>query len=404
MTYPVSVHTRSTSRYDLLPAMARELAEAFRGAGFPVDPPPQDRAGPGGAMVLWFNMLSNVSEAAQMRAWAPERRVALVQFFVDHPFALWAEQMDHLARLDCHRLVLPCADSFHLLRLRWPTLRPLQCLHGVAPEALADAASIERGHLGGSDDDAAHRPDGVAVLGSIHAERELADLRDAVPARCRRGCDDAADILLRHPWTTFEQALDITLGCDGVITGDWAVASSCWRYVTASVNRRRRTTLVAALQGLPVAVYGGDAWKEFCVGTIAHRGNLAYSGTPRALARAKVCLAWGPTQFTHTFSERLLLSLGAGCATVADDRLLVRRHFAAEGMPEMLALVSAAEPDAARAAAEALLADAPRRAAMGQAGRAEVEANHLWAHRVRRIDAAARDAMAGANPVLAAVG
>lgn len=398
MTFPIFVQFRHQSRYDLLDAMAMEIAEAFAAAGYPVNPPPEGVRGPGVGLVLWMNFLGSAADVPRLRAIAADRRLGLLQFFVDHPLALWAEQIDHLSRIEAYRMALPCADSAHLLRLRWPTLRYVQCLHGVSPRALAGAEAIERGHQGASEDDPAWRPDGVIVLGSIHTEAEIADIREAVPARFRKGADETAEALLRHPWTTFEQALDITMGCEGVMTGEWSFASLVWRYVTARVNRARRSALVSAMQGLPVVVHGPDSWKEFCVGTIVHRGPLPYASTPGALARAKVCLAWGPTQFTHSFSERLLLSMAAGCATVADDRLLVRRHFAGEGRAEMATLVSAAEPAAARAAAEALLADGSRRAAMGVAARAEIARAHLWVHRLDRLEAIATDAIGSAPP------
>ncbi len=403
MTYPVFLNSRYNSRYSLLGAMAAELADAFARAGHPVNPPAEQCAAPGPAASIWFNFLNSIADVAALRAQAPSRRIGLIQFFVDHPFAVWAEQLDGLSRVEAHRLLLPCADSTHLLRLRWPSLRAVHCLHGVPPSALAPADLIERGHLGAPEGDPAHRPDGVAVFGSIHTEAELADLREAVPARLRKACDQAAETMLAHPWTTFEQAMDLSQASESLPAAEWSSLSLCWRWVIASVNRARRTALVAAMQGLPTVVYGPDAWKQFCGGSIEHRGNIDYAATSAALARARVCLAWGPTQFTHSFSERLLLSLAAGCATIADDRLMARRHFAADGV-ERVRMVGAAAPHEARAVAEALLEDVPRRAAMGLAGRAEIARAHLWDHRLPRIDAAAREAISAATPLLAAAG
>lgn len=409
MGFPVFVQFEYQSRYALLGVMARELADAFAEKGCEINPPGV-RAGVQGApacVILWLNFLASMNDLKPEITRAGSR-AALVQFFVDHPLALWPEQMDALSRLDNFRMCLPCLDGAHLLRLRWPRLRHVHCLHGVSRAALADRESI-----------GAPREDGLLVMGSIHTEAEVAAVRAKAPGRLLRGADEIVELMVAHPWMPFEQAAEVALAPMGALVGDWNLLTGVWKYVSAAVNRRRRVALVRAMEGAPTVVYGAEAWKEFCRGgagapdrsTIEFRGDLPYAETSAALKRARACLAWGPTQFTHSFSERLLLSLGAGCATVADDRLLVRRHFACEGVgaeavratasagadvkrSTCVRVFDAADAASARAAVEALLADPERRAAMGLAGRDEIERAHLWAHRVDTIAAVGADALA----------
>ncbi|MGD9693548.1 MAG: glycosyltransferase [Phycisphaerales bacterium] len=378
------------SRYDLLSTMATELADALRDAGHPVNPdsvePPYT--------ALWLNFLTDVNDIPPEAA-SPDARIALIQFFVDHPLALWTQQLDSLARFPTFRLLLPCADSAHLLRLRWPTLRHIHCLHAIPPRALCSPDSISARHAA-RPPRADHPIDDVIILASIHPQSELDDMRARIPFKLQKGADDAVRLLLQHPHMTFEQAADLTLSTQGVLTGEWNILSSLWKYATAAVNRQRRVKLALALDGLPVVIHGSEAWTDICSSSksLEYRGNLPYAEIPGALARSRVCLAYGPTQFTHSFSERLLLSLAGGCATVADDRILARAHFAREDQPELLTLVDAADPQHARYAVEAILKDPDRRASMARAARDEVERAHLWSHRIPIFHAAIRDAIA----------
>lgn len=378
------------SRYDLLSTMATELADALRDAGHPVNPdsvePPYT--------ALWLNFLTDVNDIPPEAA-SPDARIALIQFFVDHPLALWTQQLDSLARFPTFRLLLPCADSAHLLRLRWPTLRHIHCLHAIPPRALCSPDSISARH-DARPPRADHPIDDVVILASIHPQSELDDMRARIPFKLQKGADDAVRLLLQHPHMTFEQAADLTLSTQGVLTGEWNILSSLWKYATAAVNRQRRVNLALALDGLPVVIHGSEAWTDICSSSksLEYRGNLPYAEIPGALARSRVCLAYGPTQFTHSFSERLLLSLAGGCATVADDRILARAHFAREDQPELLTLVDAADPQHARYAVEAILKDPDRRASMARAARDEVERAHLWSHRIPIFHAAIRDAIA----------
>ena len=93
-----------------------------------------------------------------------------------------------------------------------------------------------------------------------------------------------------------------------------------------------------------------------------------------------MAIAWGPTQFAHSYSERLMLAMAAGCAPISDDRLLVRRDF-----PNNCALYNAADPATARAAADHLLANPEAALALGMAARDHAERVCLWEHRVDAI-------------------
>jgi hypothetical protein len=391
MAFPVFIPMTYESRFSLLGSMARELAEAFARRGCLVNPAQDPGDAP--SLVVYFNFLPDIADLhPSIRR--PGSRAALVQFMVDHPLALHEHQMDATSRMPNFRLLMPCIDGTHTLRLRWPGLIHGHCLHGVAPGALIDAAAIEDSHARRSD----ARPMDVVVTGSIHTEAELAALRERIPAPIRSLADDTADLLVADPWMPFEQALELTLGAANIPTGQWALASLVWRFVTAAVNRRRRIDVVRSLAGLDVHVFGGDAWANQCTGTIIHHGAVDYAAMPGILARAKVALAWGPTQFVHSFSERLLLALAAGAATIADDRILVRRHFgvreAGAPAPACATVVRGNDAGAVRAPAEELLADPELRIACAALGREAVAQRHLWDHRVEAIAAIGSAAIA----------
>ncbi len=373
MAFPVYLPFNYQSQYSLLGSMARELAAAFAVRGCAVNPPGVIGERP--ALYLFFNAPADLADlpAAALR---PGSNIALAQFHVDHPFALNPRVTDALAELPNFRMFLPCVDSAHLLRLRWPRLAHAHCAHGVPPSALCDASTINSRH------DARHLD--LLIAGSIHTELELERKRERIPAPLRRAADDIVELLAPRPSMPFEQAMDVVLAPNQTPAGQWALAAMLWEYAVAAVNRRRRVALVRAMQGVRTVVLGGAAWAEFCTGTIEHRADVPYNELPGALASARVCLAWGPTQFAHSFSERLLLALAAGCATVADDRLMIRREFASAGVGACVSLFDAHGPESpmrCRAAVDELLNNAGRRHAMASAGRAIVERAHLWHHR-----------------------
>ncbi len=379
MSYPVFTPGLTISRYALLGAMCAEIVDACRARGRVCNPSPEIRNEP--AILLWGNFLPDEGSLME-RLLTPGTPVALLQYFVDHPLVLNAAQMDRLAVCDRFRMALPCLDGAHLLRLRWPTLKHVHVLHGVPRSALRDPAALEREHLSRPGETHAREHD-LVVLGSIHSPAELDTARSKLPERLLRSCDEIVELMYAHPWMAFEQALDITVGADGVIPGHWPLASAVFQLVSATLNRRRRVALVQAMQGVPTVVFGAEAWREFCTGTIRYAGDVPYDRVAEAMAGARVCLAWGPTQFAQSFSERILLSMAAGCATVADDRLMVRRHFRTDD-PALAcaATFDAGAPESARAEVDRLLADRASALELAQRGRAEVERAHLWDHRV----------------------
>lgn len=373
MAFPVFIQRRYQSRYGLLGAMAEELAAAFAARGCPVDPDEPVGARPG--LMVWFNTPPSM-DAIPLAARSPGSRVALVQFFVDHPLALNEAMMDGLAGLPNYRLLLPSVDGLHLLRLRWPGLRHGHALHAVPRAALCERVDGER-------------PTDVVAMGSAHTEEELESMRASLPEPLRRPADEMVAMLVREPRMAFEQALDVSLGSRGVVTGQWSLAAAVWRYVVAAANRRRRLAMLSALRGLNVDVWGTPGLADGCSGSVRYRGEFAYSDSAAIMRGAKVCLAWGPTQFAHSFSERVLLAMAAGCAAVADDRLLLRARLG-----EAVELFDGADPASGRAAIESLLADEGRRLSLATRGRALVEAGHLWEHRLQTLGAAGAEAIA----------
>ncbi len=392
MSIPVFIAQRYQSQYSLLGAMAKELGEAFTRAGCVVRPIEEATSGPG--VVIFFNFPARLEALGP--AIDPNTRLSLIQVLVDHPLAIQTAGMDAFSELPHYRLVLPCIDSLHLLRLRWPKLRHAHVLHGVPPEALMADEEIEASHQrlaaqGGRDID-------VCVAGSIQPQAELDALWRGLPENLKPSLAAMVDLMLARPSTTFEQALDVVMGPMGMVTGDWNIMSTLWRVVTTTVNQRRRIGIVQSLQGLNVQVYGPEAWRDVCTGTLRYAGNVDYSRVSEPLKRSRVCVAWGPTQFAHSFSERVLLSMAAGCATIADDRLLQARHFktAAPGATvdgAQMAGFPAQDPGQCRAWVERLLGDHGLAARLGSAGRAAVANGHLWDHRLDALANIANDAV-----------
>lgn len=363
MSFSLHIPGSVTSRYSLLNAMIEELAAAFVQEGYPINPetPAQQ------ALHLFFNF---AHEPRKFLAWAQPSKPgrSLIQFFVDHPFVLDERLMDEFVRVPSFRLVMPCADETCLLPLRFPSLKTIRVAHGIPRSALCDAASLEASH--------ATRDIGVFVAGSIQTDEELAERSSGVPAPLRSAVDDMVALMLEHPWMSFIQACDIT--APGVATADqWRLIRILWRATVDRVNTKRRIRTVEALQGLDTTVYGPSIWTKHCTGTIKYAGELAYADVPHAMAKAKVCIAWGPTQFTHSYSERQLLSMAAGCATLSDDRLLARQELG-----DACAFYNPANPSSLRALAERYLSDTAARVSLATIGRNQAEAKHLWNHRV----------------------
>ena len=387
MNLAVFLPTKHISRYSLLGAMGDELREAFARAGATINPGGTIQAKAGLFVFLNFpENYDNFKEWAGVVEGRGRAGCALVQYFVDHPFALNATLMDRMAALPHYRLLLPCPDDAHLLRLRWPNLKHLHCRHGVSRNALCDPTTLEAGHL--APPDRGGREIDLLVAGSIHSSDELTKLKAPIPATLHASADDMVRFMLEHPLASFGQAFEVCTPSGVYASNQWQYFQTLWRYVTASLNRERRVRLVQAMQGVNTSVIGTSAWTEFCTGTIRYQGEAAYAELPAWFAKARACLAWGPTQFVHGYSERLLLALAGGCAAVADDRAFVRNDFG-----DCTTRFDAASPMAARDAVERTLADRTASLAHATRGRTLVEQAHLWDHRLPIFITALNDAL-----------
>ncbi|MGE0365606.1 MAG: glycosyltransferase [Phycisphaerales bacterium] len=369
------------SRYSLLDAMVGEIVEAFAACGWRV----VEQAVHGPRLVLALNFPSDF-DAFLRWARPADPACGVAHLVVDHPFALPTGTIERLCTLPAYRLFMTGIDDRHLLGLRFPTIRHFTCMHGVPTSALADEREIEPSH---SHTDASRggRDLGVVVAGSIHSVTQIEDLVGTLPASLVGVAREAARVLVESPGVTFTQAMDL-VGPPGLFAVDqWRQLAAVWRVAIAIANRERRLALVRALRGLPVTIVGGEAWDEVCDGTTVRLGSVDYAQLPGVLRRARVCVAWGATQFAMSTTERPLLSMASGCATIAEDRVVLRREFGSDGHAESsgLALYDARVPERARELAETMLADPSACAVMGYAGRERIAAAHLWRHRVRGI-------------------
>jgi len=370
MPLPIFVPLEYESAYGLLGCMARELADALGRAGAEINP---ERSVPAGQprVHLFFNFPSNLDA---FRAWArPEVPGAIIlQVFVDHPFALAADVLDALVKYPAYRLLLPSLDGLHLLPLRWPGLRAVTMPHAVSRSSLVAAdAPLEA------------RPFDVVLAGSIADADAVEAARERVPAALRAAADAAAEMLAVNPTIPFTSAFDVC-SPSGLSSNDpWALLRLVWAYATMRANRERRIRIAASMQGLRTLVLGTKAWSPVCTGTLEYGGDVSYGDLPAHLRRAMVAAAWNPTQFVITHSERVLLGMAAGCATVTDDRPGLRRALPGDVPVEFVNLGDDAE--GFRAAVDRLLANRPRMRDLAAKGAACVEASQLWDHRVPLI-------------------
>jgi len=374
MTAPIYIQNRYQSAYSLLGAMADQLATALRSAGHDVrEPDPSDP--PSRGTFLFFNVPPSI-DTFPPALLERDSDLRAVQIFVDHPFALPAVVLDdwHARNgLENLRLCLPCADDTHLLRLRFPGLNHEWLRHAIPRDALCDADELTAPRW-------ASRTHDAVVAGSIASEAEVSRCLSDLPPKSSTIVRAIADTMLRDPRLGFVQALDLCASDHALTTGDWATAASLWRAAIMLVNRARRVGVVRALQGIDVAVFGPDAWRAECTGTIRYLGNADYAQVNRSFADARVAIAWGPTQFAHSYSERLMLAMGAGCAPISDDRLLVRRDF-----NDACAIYNAANPASARAACDHLLNNPGAALELAARARASAEQNCLWEQRIAQL-------------------
>jgi hypothetical protein len=381
--------TESESRYSLLGAMGQQFGLAMARCGLEVNP---DAGGPaawskeGRAAYIFFNHLASVEEAYGW-AGAPERMGegagggdggrAVVQWCVDHPLTIAPEWLDRMSADPGFRLLTVTSDDAHLLALRFPRLKHATVWHGVDESALCDPTAIENTR---------DRDIDVIIAGSIASDAELARLLAQVPGVLRSVCDEVVALRLAHPTMSFGQAVDLALPSGARANDHWLLMKTIFAYTTAVVGRARRVAAAQAMQGLNVMLVGTEAWREFATGTLKYAGRVGYQDLPGWLMRSKVCLAVSPPQFVAGFSERVLLSMAAGCATVAEERVMLKKEFGTSGAIKMY---TPDRPALARAMAETLLGDAKARTMMGAAGREIVVQGHLWGHRVEMVMAAA---------------
>ncbi|MBL4591242.1 MAG: glycosyltransferase family 1 protein, partial [Phycisphaerales bacterium] len=78
-----------------------------------------------------------------------------------------------------------------------------------------------------------------------------------------------------------------------------------------------------------------------------------------------------------------MLAMAAGCASISDDRLIVRRDFIGE--QNCVGLYDSARPATARGCVDKVLANPDAAIEMSKRGRRIVEERHLWEHRLETI-------------------
>ncbi|HZW08066.1 MAG TPA: glycosyltransferase, partial [Phycisphaerales bacterium] len=375
--------TNYTTQYDLINAFIVQVGLGAQSVGLPVNVSPGGGGGGGGQdfddalrpAAIFFNYSpdfpAKAREAAQGKCAAP----AVLQWLIDHPLTIGSEAWRAVEALQGYRLLNVSDDDAQLVALHFPGIRQARCWHGVDPSALCDAAALEPSH-----DGRGSRDIDVLVTGTVLSPEELAEKREQVPAPLRRVCEEMVALRLAHPWMAFTQAWDLCAPVGLHSATQWDLLRAAFLYTTAAVNTARRLALVRSLDGLRVTAIGRGPWQSAGVHGLTVVPEVRYADLPVWFARARVSLAVNPTQFVHGFSERLLLSLAGGAASVTDDRVWVRREFSA-----CTRAFAPERPESCRQAVEALLNDRGACAVLGTAGRSVVAERHLWRHRVHTL-------------------
>lgn len=382
------IHSLYQSQFDLLGAMSEELLEAFIAKGYDAeifnlshDHMPTDGT-------LFFMNTGNSLEGLPPALFSPDSQMRAIQYYVDHPFGLSdgaIDQWNRINSLSNYRLALPCIDDTHLLRYRFPNLVHAFIPHGIPRSALCDLDSM-------TPENFANREFDVVVTSSVRPQEEIdeaiAEIKDPGMVQL---INSLANMMIRDPQLGYVAACDIALGSRGIITGKWTTQKHLWNLVIAIVNRFRRIETVKALQGLKVGVFGSDEWAKHCSGTIKYAGQATYAQCADAFSKGRIGLAWGPTQFVHSYSERIMQAMAGGACVVADDRLMVRHDFngsmAATHTNPTATLFdwSGTNLHNAREKIDELLAQPDVALEQARRGRMHAENTCLWEHRVDQM-------------------
>lgn len=379
------IHHQYQSQFDLLGAMSEELCEAFNAKGvdarlrkLTVDTMPTEGT-------MFFMNTDDTLLGIPPELLKQNSSMRAIQYYVDHPFGLsdgGIDKWNEINQLENYRLALPCIDDAHLLRYRFPNLVHGWVPHGIPRSALCNVETLTPDHYNAREFD-------VVVTSSVWSQERINDAISTIKdPGIAQMINDIANMMIRDPHLGYVAACDIALGSRGIITGKWITQKHLWNLVIAIVNRFRRIETVKALQGLKVGVFGTDEWAKHCSGTIHYAGQATYAECAGAFERGRVALAWGPTQFVHSYSERIMQAMAGGACVVADDRMMVRHDFNgtmsanSEFPTAKLFDWSGTNIAAAREAIDYQLAHPQESLEMAKRGRLLAEKTCLWEHRV----------------------
>lgn len=372
------IHDQYQSQYGLLSAMSRELHQAMLAKG--IDARRFNLADteshPESGTLLFMNVPIRLDVLPKALIDGSGRMNA-IQYFVDHPFALPADILDEWREhvgFDNLTLALPCLDDTHLIHPRFPGLKHAWIPHGVPRAALIPTDTLTPEHWNNREFD-------VVVTGSVRPSNEIAKQVQSMRPDLVKAVEEIVALMMHDPHLGYVNAFDLVIGSSGFVTGHWDTQKYLWHLTIAQLNRVRRTNLVRTLQGLKVGVFGSKDWEPECTGTIQYAGEVDYETCANAFARARVAVAWGPTQFNHSYSERIMQAMAAGACVVADDRLLVRREF--NQGAQTATLFDWSDPFAARRAVDATLSDPTAALEQAKRGRTLAEQSCLWENRVQ---------------------
>lgn len=154
-------------------------------------------------------------------------------------------------------------------------------------------------------------------------------------------------------------------------------------YLYAFSNSLKRERIIKPLLNLGLTLYGSPSWARFLGERMAdrYRGWLDPAELPHVYASAQICLNIHSLQCPTCLNVRDFDILSVGGVLLSDEVADTRAGI----LEPEIELIPFATPQEARDRAKALLDDAPRRAALREAGAAAIQKRHHPRHRARAI-------------------
>lgn len=232
------------------------------------------------------------------------------------------------------------------------------------------------------------RPLEVVFAGSCYDYENLRQAWQSVyPAEVSKVLDDAIEIMLSSPYTTFVQALVQAWDASDMDPGGVDFKELCF-YVDNYVRGVDRVSLIKSIKEVPIHIYGGvwdntlmvKGWEYYLKGqsNVTVHPPVPYQQMLEVLKQTKVCLNSAPF-FRNGSHERIFNGLAAGAMVVTTDNLYIRDQFTED---DGVAFYRSGAWDKVNEAIHTVLQNEGRRIESVVKGQRKVLQRHTWDSRV----------------------